>query len=427
MIRDALRRVFRAKGRADQSSDLEQLKLLARSRDPDDRVKAAGDPAITPEILYYLARDTAAKVRLAVARNEHAPGKADLLLARDDDADVRRAIAVKISRNLGEFSRDTGEVWSLVIKMLEALSHDDIAEVRRLIAESARSIEKVPAELMSALGHDREADVAVPALGYVGRIKDPDLVRIVEDAPSQRVIGAVAGRPAIGPSVSQAVVERGDAPAITVLLGNKTARIPPDTLDRVVDRAPPHEPWHAPLVDRPQLSDGAALRLASFVADKLVQTLKARPDLDPETNAAISIVIEKRGQPIEEIVPEVVDTEGPLARARKLLARGDLIEDKVIEHLGSDTAFVIAALSLRARIPAPVVRKILSSHSAKALTALTWKAGYSMRLSTQLQLRVARLPPKARLAAAVGGGFPLSEAEMKWQIEFFGTLVPPGA
>jgi uncharacterized protein (DUF2336 family) len=266
----------------------------------------------------------------------------------------------------------------------------------------------------------------VPALGYVGRIDDPDLVRIVEDAPSQRVIGAVAGRPAIGPRVAEAVVERGDAPSIAVLLGNQTAQIPPDTLDRVVDRAPPNEPWHAPLVARPQLSDGAALRLASFVADKLVQVLKARPDLDPETNTAISIVVEKRGEPLEQVVPEVVDTEGPLARARKLLARGDLIEDKVIEQLGADTAFVIAALSLRARIPAPVVQKILSSHSAKALTALAWKAGYSMRLSTQLQLRVARLPPKARLAAAVGGNFPLSEAEMKWQIEFFGTLVPNG-
>ena len=168
------------------------------------------------------------------------------------------------------------------------------------------------------------------------------------------------------------------------------------------------------------------MRLASFVADKLAQVLKSRPDLEPETNTAISIVIEKRRQGVEQVVPEVVDTEGPLSRARRLNAQGLLTEDAVMDQLGGDMQFVIAALALRARIPAPVVQKILSSHSAKALTALAWKSGFSMRLATQLQLRVARLPPKARVTASVGGNFPLTESEMRWQIEFFGTLVPNG-
>jgi uncharacterized protein (DUF2336 family) len=423
MIRQTLRRVFGRYGRGVSRHDLEQLKLLARSRDPDDRVKAASDPGITPEILHYLARDSSAKVRLAVAANELTPRQADLLLALDDSLEVRRRIALKISQNLQDASKETSKVWNLTIKVLEALAHDNLAEVRRLIAQSARSIEKVPASLMTGLGGDRESDVAVPALGYVGRIEDNDLVRIVEEAPSQSVVGAVAARPAIGPSVSKAVVDHGDTPSIAILLRNHSAAIPPDTLDRVVDRAQPIEPWHQPLVERPQLTDSAAIRLASFVADKLLQVLKSRPDINPETNAAISIVIEKRGHGVEQVVPEVVDTEGPLNRARRLNAQGLLNEDAVLEQVGGDTQFVIAALSLRARIPPAVVQKILSSHSAKALIALAWKSGFSMRLGTQLQLRFARLPPKARISAAPGGNFPLGEAEMRWQIEFFATLV----
>lgn len=426
MIRNTLRRVFGRKGRAVLHRDLDQIKLLARSRDPEDRIAAACDPGVTPEILHYLARDSSAKVRLAVAGNAATPRQGDLLLALDDSLEVRRRVALKIAQNLREASHETAQVWSLTIKVLEALAHDNLAEVRRLIAESARSIEKVPSSLMTGLGHDRESDVAVPALGYVGRIEDSELVRIVEEAPSQRVVGAVAGRPAIGASVADAVVAHGDTPAIAILLGNRSAAIPAETIDRVVDRAPPIEPWHAPLVERPQLSDSAALRLASFVAEKLVQVLKSRPDLDPETNAAISIVIEKRQRGIEQVVPEVVDTEGPLSRARRLTAQGLLNETVVIDHLGHDMPFVIAALALRARVAAPVVQKILTSHSAKALTALAWKSGFSMRLSMQLQLRVARLPPKARVNPAPGGGFPLGEAEMRWQIEFFGTLVPHG-
>ena len=423
MIRRTLHRVFSRKGRGITRHDLEQLKLLARSRDPDDRVKAASDPGITPEILHYLARDSAAKVRLAVAGNELTPRQADLLLALDDSLEVRRRIALKISENLRDASKETTEVWNLTIKVLEALAHDNLAEVRRLIAQSAKSIDKVPSSLMTGLGGDREADVAVPALGYVGRIEDSDLVRIVEAAPSQSVVGAVAARPSIGPTVSKAVVDHGDTPSIAILLRNHSATIPTETLDRVVDRAPPIEPWHQPLVERPHLSDSAAVRLASFVADKLVQVLKSRPDINPETNAAISIVIEKRGQSVEHVVPEVVDTEGPLNRARRLNAQGLLNEEAVMDQLGGDIQFVIAALSLRARIAPAVVQKILSAHSAKALIALAWKSGFSMRLATQLQLRVARLPPKARINAAVGGSFPLSDAEMLWQIEFFATLV----
>ena len=427
MIRGTFGRVFGRKPRGLSEYDLEQLKLLARSRDTNDRIKAASDPGATPEILYYLARDGAPRVRVAVAGNRQTPRQADLLLALDEVADVRRRVALKISQNLGELSKDSAQLWTLTLKVLEALAHDNIAEVRRLIAEAGKSIDKVPASLMTELGRDRNSDVAVPALGYVGQMADDALVEIVEEAPSQKVIGAVAGRPAIGPAVADAVVDRGDVPAIAILLGNQTARIPVETLDKVVDRAPPVEVWHGPLVQREQLSDSAALRLASFVADKLVQLLKTRPDLDPETNAAISIVIEKRQEALEQVVPEVVDTEGPLNRARRLHAQGALDEDTVIEQLGADMPFVVAALSIRARVPAPVVQKILSAHSAKALIALAWKAGYSMRLATQLQLRIARLPPKARLSAGLGSNFPLTEAEMRWQIEFFGTLVPRGA
>ena len=68
-----------------------------------------------------------------------------------------------------------------------------------------------------------------------------------------------------------------------------------------------------------------------------------------------------------------------------------------------------------------VVAKMLSSNSAKGLTALAWKSGFSMRLSLQMQLRLARLPPKARLNPSTVG-FPMTQKAMDWQIEFFRSL-----
>jgi uncharacterized protein (DUF2336 family) len=317
----------------------------------------------------------------------------------------------------------------LTVQVLEALAKDNVPRVRQLVAETARGIAAVPSGLMAELGRDRTSAVAVPALGFVGQIADADLVEIVARAPDQQVIGAVAGRPAIGPTVAHAVVEHGDEPSVAILLANKSATLSPDTLDRVVDRAPPVESWHEPLVNRPQLTDGAAIRLAGFVADRLVQALRSRPDLDPETNAAIEIVIREReatpGVGLTATIATEIEDNHPATRARRLHGSGLLGEDAVLGAL-DDRDFTVAALSLRAKLPPAVVAKILASRSAKGLTALAWKAGYTMRLALQMQLRLAHLPPKARLIAASGGTFPLGPAELEWQIEFFRSLVPAG-
>jgi uncharacterized protein (DUF2336 family) len=432
VLRDAITRLFgRLGGGRTAPVSFDQAKDLARHGDPGVRRSIASDPGTAPELLFFLARDRSPEVRAAVAAHRRTPRQADLLLALDEHPEIRTLIAEKIASQSQELnSHDAAQLWQLTVQVLEALARDDVPRVRQLVAETARGIAAVPSHLMTELGRDRASAVAVPALGFVGPIADVDLVEIVEHAPDEAVIGAVARRPAIGPKVSDAVVEHGSAPIVAILLANKNAAIAPETLDRVVDRAAPVEIWHEPLVSRPQLTDGAAVRLASFVAERLLQVLQSRPDLDPETNAAIEIIIHDR-----ELAPGTVptttvtaefDDNHPVTRARRMFAAGVLNEDALLETLDGERDFLVAALSLRSKLPPAVVAKILASHSAKGLTALTWKAGFTMRLALQLQLRVAHLPPKARLIAASGGTFPLSAAELEWQIEFFRTLVPAG-
>ncbi|MDB5363437.1 MAG: hypothetical protein JWO51_4734 [Rhodospirillales bacterium] len=432
MLRDAIARLFgRFGGGRTASVPFDQAKALARHGDPRVRRSIASDPGTAPELLFFLARDRSAEVRAAVAAHRSTPRQADLLLALDEQPEIRTLVAEKIASQSQELrSHDAAQLWQLTVQVLEALARDDMSRVRQLVAETARGIAAVPSRLMTELGRDRTSAVAVPALGFVGKIADADLVEIVERAPNEAVIGAVARRPAIGPSVAEAVVEHGSAPTVAILLANQDATLSPETLDRVVDRAAPVEIWHEPLVGRPQLTDGAAVRLASFVADRLVQVLASRPDLDPETNAAIEIIIHERGivrgtMPTTTVSAEFDDNH-PVTRARRLFSTGLLNEDALMEALDGDRDFLVAALSLRSKLPPAVVAKILASHSAKGLTALTWKSGFTMRLALQLQLRVAHLPPKARLIAGGGGIFPLNAAELEWQIEFFRSLVPAG-
>lgn len=429
MIRRTLDRLLGKRGAAPRRLTDAQAKAYARHRDPARRRLVAADPQARPELLYFLTRDASPQVRLEVAANPRTPRQADLILALDESPEVRTLVAEKVTSQLTSIAHDDGaQLWQLTVSILEALARDDLTRVRQLIAESARGMAKLPPTLAGTLARDREAAVAVPALGYPGRLADEELVEVVAAAHDARIVSAVARRPSIGSKVSDAVIEKGDETAIAILLENRTAEIRPQALQRVIDRAPTVRAWHEALVSRPELTDAAAAQLAGFVGNSLLGVLEARSDLDRSTVTTIGALLQERlaaAPRAVEVVPELVSREDPVSRARRLHAAGALAEDDVIEALAIDRDFVIAALSLRARLKPAVVSKILGSQSAKGLTALAWRAGYSTRLALQLQLRVGRMPAKARLSGT-GGAWPLTIDEMSWQIEFFQSLVPRG-
>jgi hypothetical protein len=66
-----------------------------------------------------------------------------------------------------------------------------------------------------------------------------------------------------------------------------------------------------------------------------------------------------------------------------------------------------------------VVLRIVSARSAKAVTALSWKAGLSMRFAIKLQARFANVPMREVLQAKNGLEYPMSEQDMGWQIDLF--------
>jgi uncharacterized protein (DUF2336 family) len=422
VIRGGFRRLIGGKTASEPSLSFEEATKLARSGDPEDRCAVAADPNTKPELLYFLARDSSPKVRSAIASHLATPRQADLLLALDESPDIRLLVAEKVTKQVRSLGQDeAAQLWQLTVSVLEALAKDDLVSVRQLVAETAKGLEKIPKPIAYSLAKDREPDVAVPALAYPGRFVDEELVSVVEAAHDSRIVTAVARRPMIGIKVSEAVVVRGDEAAITALLSNKSAQIDSQTLDRVIEQAASHPAWHEALVNLPSLPASAVAKLSGIVGATLGGVLRGRRDVD-RTSEVGQRPSFPATPPTETIVPEVViPNEDPLARARRLQTDGRLDEDTIVDTLGTDLDFTIAALSIRSRLPPAVVAKILSSHSAKGLTSLAWKSGYSMRLALQLQIRIGRLPPKARLTSS-GGTWPLSQSEMDWQIDFFKSL-----
>jgi hypothetical protein len=208
--------------------------------------------------------------------------------------------------------------------------------------------------------------------------------------------------------------------AVTTLLQNHNAEIGADTMERILDVAPRFAAWHGPLVERPSLSGGIIRRLAKFVSRALLGVLNTRKDADPETVAAVTVTAERR---LAEEAPEPeVETLVPVEDADDDDADIDapVGEPAITAAIEADNrAAVVAALARDADLPRAVVRKILASASAKAITALAWKAKYSMPLATRLQSGPGGIAEGDLLRARDDDAFPLSEAELEWQLELF--------
>jgi uncharacterized protein (DUF2336 family) len=411
--------------------DYEEAKTLAKAASATDRTVLAARPDAPPEILYFLADDSDVGVRRTVAANTMTPPHAGVVLASDTDEDVRCNVAQQIGRLAPALDADArNRIGAVVNQILETLAQDQVSRVRGMLAEELKDAQNVPETVIRRLATDTDASVSGLVLEFSPILSDELLMEIIEGSPESAALSAIARRQILDQTVSDAVVATQDQPAITELLSNKSAQIREETLDQLVAQAEQVPQWHQPLVERPILSAVAVTGLAEYVADKLLTDLEKRDDLDPETAKTVSAALKQRlrndwlDDDSDDAVtlPEMDKDEPADQRVSRLVAEGTLSEALIIDALGKgDRSFVIAALAGLGEISADLVSKAVSMRSAKGITAVTWKAGLGMRSAVQLQLRLAHVPPTKILQAREGIDYPLSEDELRWQIDFLGN------
>lgn len=398
-----------------KAMDYEAAKQLSQSEKIEDRRKVAGHAESAPEILYYLIDDPDVTVRRRVAENRSTPYQGDIKLTGDRDEAVRTALATKIATMMPNLSApEQAKLRDQTIELLRRLAHDQAVRVREILAEALQSLPDAPHDVINLLARDVELRVAEPVLRYSPVLTDADLMDIIRASPIAGALTAIASRNNLPDTVCALLSAAEDSEAIASLLGNSSAQIREDTLDRLLDRAPTQPGWHEPLVRRPRLPLGAIKRLATFVAAQLLEVLRQQPAVDEATAYEIAELVRTRIS-----TPE----GGELAqdRAQRLFKNGELDEPVITSALESgERSFVISALALKAKTDNSTVSRIISAHSAKGVTALAWKAGLSMRLALQLQTRLAGITPQQAIYPKEGTGYPLPEADLKWQLEFFG-------
>jgi len=413
-----LQRVF-GKGTA-APIPYEESKRLSQSGRVKERRRAASHTELRPELLYFLAQDADPTVRSAVAANQATPVQADMLLARDGDGEVRQDLARKIALLApGLTAQEQDRLRRLTYEVLEILVRDQVTRVRQIIAEALKDVADAPPEIIQRLARDREIVVAGPVLQFSPLLSDSDLLEIIGGAPIPGAREAVARRRAVAMPVTDAIGASDDIAAITALLDNPSAQIREELLDQLIERAPPTVAWHRPLVQRPRLPGGAAVRLARFVALNLLSILRERRDFDPETTRELAATVMRRIA--EEGAADAAPAdpaEAALARAQQLHAAGKLDDAAVAAAIRGERGFAKAALAVLAKLPLDAVDKVLAAHSAKGVVALAWQAGLSMRTAVTLQTGLAHIAPSAVVRPRADNGYPLTPEAMRWQLDF---------
>lgn len=400
-------------------------KRLAAAPNSQIRQDLAEREDIAPEVLYFLAEDEDPAVRRAVAVNRVAPVHAGLILARDSEISVRSALAKKVSRLTPDFDPESREKAERhVVKTLEALAQDQAVKIRQILAQSLCELSNAPASVIHRMAEDVEDTVACLVLEGSPLLSDADLLEIISKSSASQRLKSVSRRPNLSADVSDAIAATRDIEAVAQLLANGSAQIRENTLDALVCEAADRPSWHAPLVERPELSRDSIHRLTSFVTTTLLSKLESHPALDKESAKEIAAKIKARLDK-EDAASERSESD-EAKEALALFQRGELDSELLSECLIEGRRdFVIEGLSLLSEKPRELIVKVLGSGSVKGVTAVCWAAGLSMRFATQVQFQMSGILPQRALYARANGDYPLSEDEMEWQINFFETMDEP--
>lgn len=397
-------------------------KKIAETGSEKRRLALARNERASQEILYYLAlHDPSEKVRSAVASNPSTPLQASSLLAKDKSSDVRLHMAKRLVKILPTLDAERySQLYAFAVQSLGMLALDEVLKIRRALSETLKDYAKTPPHLAAQLAKDLEREVSEPILRFCLALGDDDLIDVLKTHPANWAAEAVAGRKSLSSRVSQAVIDTGNVRAGGILLSNEGAEISPELLESIVERAREYPEWHKPIAMRKPLPPLMARKLAAYVDKSVRKILAERSDLDKDTIADISDIIQRR-MDFEDDKRKNFDRANPVERAQKLYANGDLTEESIADAIAmQDEKFVIAALAFAARAAPSDIEKVFDVKAPKSICAICWKAGFSMRLALKLQQTMGRVKAQSLIYPRGGTDYPLTVDEMRFQLDVIG-------
>lgn len=291
-------------------------------------------------------------------------------LLTDPSAESRAEAADKIASEFegGGLSQSERAIAEDIFKVMVRDAED---RVRGALSRHLKNAPDLSRDIAKTLASDLSDSVAIPMLQFSDALTDSDLVEIVQKQGGARTT-AVAQRPRISETVSDAIVSHGDEDAVVALVSNAGAEISERSLDQVVETYGESVRMQEPLVHRPTLPVTIAEKLVNKVAQHLQDYLVTHHEL-PEQTAA-DLILQSREKATLGLSGG--SSEEVAALVDQLKNNGRLTPSIVLRALCvGDLSFFEHALSALAGVPVNNARVLIHDEGALGLKSLYQKAG----------------------------------------------------
>ena len=388
-------------------------------RETNEEAAALGPDAtgsMTENVFYFPEEDR---------NSENADSAADAGL--DSAAPSGDELARRIAElTPGLSAAEQGRIYQITIKTLEVLVRDQLSQIRQTLAEVLKNIPSIAPGIIRELTEGRDLDVSDHIHEYAHVLSDDDLVLVITSDPIQGVLEAISRSQGAQGSLAQGI----DRTRLVNALGKANPQIREELLGEIIDKTPRVRAWNSAMIRRPNLPGRTARRITEQAAQSILDELRQTVNLDEDILSEIMERVEQRlegaeksaSEPTRRNEEEEVRKEDPAeveSRVEEMYKSGTLTEEAVSDALyRGQRLFVVASVARLAGVGKDLINRAVRMRSAKSLVALTWKAGFSMRLAMALQLRLAGMPPARVMQPDGDGNFPMSEDAMTWHIEF---------
>lgn len=263
--------------------------------------------------------------------------------------------------------------WNMALEIMRAMAADAEMIVRRSVATSLKNSEHLPRDIAIKLANDDVA-VALPVLEFSQVLTDDDFIAILADGNGAKQV-AIARRPEVSENLATAIVETGNAAAVSTLVSNDGAALTEPLLAKTLDRYGRFETVKAAMVQREELPLTITERLVNLVSEKLKVTLAARHKLPADV--ATDIILEARERATMSLVTGDTSQENSCALIQQLHASGRLTASLVLRALCiGDMRFVEEAMAEVAGTSADKASLLIHDAGKLGLKALYKKCAF---------------------------------------------------
>lgn len=162
---------------------------------------------------------------------------------------------------------------ALMREILQRLAGEVEMAIRIALAERLADDDGAPLDLILMLADDR-IEVARPVILRSRRIGDAELLTLLDHVGEEHQ-AACAERPDIGEPVCDVLVQTGSETVLVTLVRNETAKIAPETFERLVEKSREIAILQDPLAHRGDLPRPLAVRMCDWVSDGLKAHIRA--------------------------------------------------------------------------------------------------------------------------------------------------------